>query len=133
MDHFEEIKRTFDGEERLFRLGLAINAPNANPSFYNRQQGLITLRGHHVRGFYDPVLEMVLDLITWQIMSLKKRFKRSFINVRFIPPSLFTCEADTIQKVAIVGGLSCSPYFRAKIIGALRRMVNVTILACPSP
>ncbi|RJE26439.1 hypothetical protein PHISCL_01240 [Aspergillus sclerotialis] len=81
MDDFEIVKANFDGQEnRTFRLALNINAPKADPTFFNQRTRKITLEARDIRSLYDPVLHNVLDLVMPPIRALKKKYNRKIIN-----------------------------------------------------
>lgn len=82
MNDFEEIKRNFHGgESEVYQLRLDISAPNADPSFFDKERRVITLRSQDLRGWFDPVITRILSLILSQITAPGAGFKRRVINV----------------------------------------------------
>lgn len=82
MKKFQDIKESFDGKgERTWHFDLDFDPPGGNLALSNQRRRRVILRSQDIRGFYEPVVSSIFNLLLSQIGAANGRCGRDVINV----------------------------------------------------
>ncbi|OCK73988.1 actin-like ATPase domain-containing protein [Lepidopterella palustris CBS 459.81] len=100
MKDFEGYKRDFGSSndlDQVYELALVMSGVSSS-SYYDDDESVVKLTGHDMLGFFEPVIEKIIDLLDQQ-MKLANRAAGS----------------QSINRIILVGGFGDSPHLNTKV------------------
>ncbi|KAH8689553.1 hypothetical protein BGW36DRAFT_391084 [Talaromyces proteolyticus] len=112
MSKFEVIKQDFGypNQPKIFEIHLNMNAPNADPKYFDEEERMVFLSSEDLRSIFDPVVERILAMVRQQIQDSQEE------------------TGNRINRIILVGGFGDSEYLRKAFRESFEPMdINITV------